>query len=364
MFFDQWLCYLERPISCPLISMRQLFISPVSDDALAASLDHAIASKTKPLGSLGVLETLARTMGLIQQTVDIAITQPTILVCAGDHGIVAEGVSAYPQSVTWQMVENFLADGAAINVFARQNGCQLKIIDAGVNHDFGLRPGLEDRKVRHGTANFATEPAMTEGQVEVSIEHGMALVDALEGNVIGFGDMGIGNTTAAAAIMHKITGVPVAECVGAGAGLSSEGVLHKASVIEAAVAFHGDITAPLDVLTTFGGYEIALMVGAILRAAERRMVLLIDGFIVTSALLIAARIEPAVLDYCAFSHCSDEHGHRRMLADLNVRPLLQLDLRLGEGTGCALALPLLHAAVNFLREMATFESAQVSAKSA
>ena len=339
-------------------------ISPIYNAALAAELDRAINNKTKPLGSLGMLETLARTIGLIQETVDIAISQPAILVVAGDHGVVAEGVSAYPQSVTWQMVENFLADGAAINVFARQNGCQLKIIDAGVNHDFGLRPGLEDRKVRHGTANFATEPAMTEGQVEVSLEHGMALVDALEGNVIGFGEMGIGNTTSAAAIMHKLTGVPVADCVGAGTGLSSEGVLHKQRVIEAAVALHADVTSPLDVLITFGGYEIALIAGAMLRAAERRMVLLIDGFIVTSALLVAARIDPAVLDYCVFSHCSDEHGHRRMLAELHARPLLQLDLRLGEGTGCALALPLLHAAANFMREMATFASAQVSEKSA
>jgi nicotinate-nucleotide--dimethylbenzimidazole phosphoribosyltransferase len=344
--------------------MRQLFISPIHDAALADRLDHAIAHKTKPLGSLGVLETLARTIGLVQQTVDVAIAQPAILVCAGDHGVVAEGVSAYPQSVTWQMVENFLADGAAINVFARQNGCLLKIVDAGVNHDFGLRPGLEDRKVRHGTANFAVEPAMTVDQCEVSMEHGMALVDGLEGNVVGFGEMGIGNTTAAAAIMHKMTGAPVADCVGAGTGLTNEGVQHKARVIEAAVALHAGVTAPLDVLATFGGFEIALIAGAMLRAAERRMIILVDGFIVTSALLIAARIEPAVLDYCVFSHCSDEHGHRRMLAHFDARPLLQLDLRLGEGTGCALALPLLHAAVNFMRDMATFESAQVSEKSA
>jgi nicotinate-nucleotide--dimethylbenzimidazole phosphoribosyltransferase len=182
--------------------------------------------------------------------------------------------------------------------------------------------------------------------------------------VVGFGEMGIGNTTAAAALMHKFTGAPVAECVGAGTGLSSDGVLHKQRVIEAAVAFHAGVTAPLDVLATFGGFEIAMIAGAMLRAAERRMVLLIDGFIVTSALLAAASIAPAILDYCVFSHCSDEQGHRRMLAHLDARPLLQLDLRLGEGTGCALALPLLHAAVNFMREMATFESAQVSAKSA
>jgi nicotinate-nucleotide--dimethylbenzimidazole phosphoribosyltransferase len=344
--------------------MRQFSISPVHDSALAARLDHAIANKTKPLGSLGMLETLARTIGLVQQTVDVSIRQPAILVCAGDHGVVAEGISAYPQSVTWQMVENFLADGAAINVFARQAGCLLKIVDAGVNHDFGQRPGLESRKVGQGTANFAAEPAMTAAQCTAAMAHGIAMVDALEGNVIGFGEMGIGNTTAAAALMHKFTGAPVAECVGAGTGLTSEGVLHKQRVIEAAVAFHAGVTAPLDVLATFGGFEIAMIAGAMLRAAERRMVLLIDGFIVTSALLAAASIAPAILDYCVFSHCSDEHGHRRMLAHLDARPLLQLDLRLGEGTGCALALPLLHAAVNFMREMATFESAQVSAKSA
>lgn len=344
--------------------MRQFSISPVNDSALATRLDHAIANKTKPLGSLGMLETLARTIGLVQQTVDVSIRQPAILVCAGDHGVVAEGVSAYPQSVTWQMVENFLADGAAINVFARQAGCLLKIVDAGVNHDFGERPGLEDRKVAHGTANFATTQAMTAAQCTAAMEHGMAMADTLEGNVIGFGEMGIANTTAAAALMHKFTGAPVAECVGSGTGLTSDGVLHKQRVIEAAVAFHAGVTAPLDVLATFGGFEIAMIAGAMLRAAERRMVLLIDGFIVTSALLAAASIAPAILDYCVFSHCSDEHGHRRMLAHLDARPLLQLDLRLGEGTGCALALPLLHAAVNFMREMATFESAQVSAKSA
>lgn len=344
--------------------MRQLFISPVHDIDLADSLDYAIANKTKPLGSLGMLETMARKIGLIQQTVDIALHQPAILVCAGDHGVVAEGISAFPQSVTWQMVENFLADGAAINVFARQNGCLLKIVDAGVNHDFGLRPGLEDRKIRHGTANFATEPAMTADQCDIAMEHGAALIDGLEGNVVGFGEMGIGNTTAAAALMHKMTGVPVSECVGAGTGLSTADVLHKQRVIEAAVALHAGVTAPLDVLATFGGFEIAMIAGAMLRAAERRMVVLVDGFIVTSALLVAARLHPALLDYCVFSHCSDEHGHRRMLAELEAKPLLQLDLRLGEGTGCALALPLLHAAVHFLREMATFESAQVSGKSA
>jgi len=339
-------------------------IPTTSNDILSAALDRAINNKTKPLGSLGMLETLAKQIGLIQQSTAPAITEPAILVFAGDHGIVAEGISAYPQDVTWQMVENFLAQGAAINVFARQNHCALHVVDAGVNHDFGSRDGLLDRKVAPGTRNFAQEPAMTAQQCATALEHGTALAAALPGNVVGFGEMGIGNTTAAAALMHKLTGVPVAQCVGAGTGLTSDGVLHKQRVIEAAVAKHAAVTEPLDILATFGGLEIAMMAGAMLKAAERRKVLVIDGFIVTSALLAAAAIQPAILDYCIFAHCSDESGHRRMLDHLGARPLLQLGLRLGEGTGGALALPLLHAAVNFVNQMATFESAQVSEKSA
>lgn len=338
-------------------------VSPFQPD-LADRLARAIDNKTKPLGSLGALEALARQIGMIQGTTAPALTAPALLVFAADHGIVAEGVSAYPQDVTWQMVENFLAGGAAINVFAAQNGCALQIVDAGVAHDFGQRPGLVDRKVASGTRNFAHEPAMTSAQCTQALEHGMALVDALPGNVIGFGEMGIGNTTAAAALMHKLTGIPVAACVGAGTGLTEAGIAHKQQVIEAAVTRHAGVTAPLDVLATFGGFEIAMMAGAMLRAAERRMVLLIDGFIVTSALLVAARLQPAVLEYCVFAHCSGENGHRRMLEALSATPLLNLGLRLGEGTGSALALPLLHAAVNFLDRMATFESAQVSEQSA
>lgn len=337
-------------------------ISPTADDALSDLLDQAINNKTKPLGSLGVLESLAKQLGLIQNTRDIAVRSPAILVFAADHGVVTEGISAYPQDVTWQMVENFLAGGAAINVFAEQNNCALQVIDAGVNHAFGPRDGLVDRKLANGTHNFAQEPAMSRATCHAALAAGMALAAELEGNVVGFGEMGIGNTTAAAALMHKLTGIPVAQCVGAGTGLSPTGVLHKQRVIEAAVARHASVNEPLDVLATFGGLEIAMMAGAMLKAAALRKVLLIDGFIVTSALLVAARLQPAILDYCVFAHCSDEQGHRQMLAALDAKPLLSLGLRLGEGTGCALALPLLHAAVNFLNRMATFESAHVSAK--
>ncbi|GGY70354.1 nicotinate-nucleotide--dimethylbenzimidazole phosphoribosyltransferase [Pseudoduganella albidiflava] len=351
------------PISAPArVPFSVPGVASTADAALADRLAHAIDYKTKPPGSLGMLETLAHQVGMIQRTTSPAIDAPAILVFAGDHGVVAEGISAFPQDVTWQMVENFLAGGAAINVFAAQNGCALQVIDAGVAHDFGTRAGLTDRKIAGGTRNFAVEPAMTAEQCAQALAHGAALVDALPGNVIGFGEMGIGNTTAAAALMHKLTGIPAAACVGAGTGLGPEGVQHKGRVIEAAAARHATATAPLDVLATFGGFEIAMMAGAMLRAAERRMVLLIDGFIVTSALLVAARLQPAILDYCVFSHCSNENGHRQLLETLGGKPLLQLDLRLGEGTGSALALPLLHAAVNFLNRMATFASAQVSGK--
>jgi nicotinate-nucleotide--dimethylbenzimidazole phosphoribosyltransferase len=338
-------------------------IPATAHPALADQLDHAINNKTKPLGSLGALEGLAKQLGLIQQSVAVSVDQPAIIVFAGDHGVVAEGISAFPQDVTWQMVENFLADGAAINVFARQNDAALHIVDAGVNHDFGPRPGLLDRKVGHGTRNFAHAPAMTDQQCATAMAHGAALAASMPGNVLGFGEMGIGNTTSAAALMHKLTGLPAAECVGAGTGLSPDGVLHKQRVIEAAVARHAGVSEPLDVLATFGGFEIAMMTGAMLQAAALRKTLLIDGFIVSAALLVASRIAPSILDYCVFAHCSDEAGHRRLLEQLGARPLLQLGMRLGEGTGAALALPLLRAAANFLNEMATFASASVSEKS-
>jgi nicotinate-nucleotide--dimethylbenzimidazole phosphoribosyltransferase len=330
---------------------------------MGAQLAKAINNKTKPLGSLVVLESLAKQFGLLKETCAITITQPAILVFAADHGVVAEGVSAYPQDVTWQMVENFLAGGAAINIFAAQNGCGLRVVDAGVNHDFGQRDGLIDRKLAPGTRNFAQEPAMSRATCDAALAAGMALAVEVEGNVIGFGEMGIGNTTAAAALMHKLCGSPVAQCVGAGTGLSADGIARKQRVIEAAVARHAGVDEPLDVLATFGGLEIAMMAGAMLQAAALRKLLLIDGFIVTAALLVAARLQPVILDYCVFSHCSDESGHQRMLAALEAKPLLRLGLRLGEGTGCALALPLLHAAVNFVNHMDTFESAQVSEKS-
>ncbi|WP_299532013.1 nicotinate-nucleotide--dimethylbenzimidazole phosphoribosyltransferase [uncultured Herbaspirillum sp.] len=332
------------------------------DATLACRLEARINDKTKPLGSLGTLERLARQIGLIQGSDHPVLRQSAIVVCAGDHGVTAEGISAYPQSVTWQMVENFLAGGAAINVFARQNECALYIVDTGVNHDFGVRDGLLDRKIAPGTANFCQAPAMTAQQCASALQAGMQFAETLQTDVLGFGEMGIGNTTAAAALMAAFTGVPVQECVGAGTGLDARGIARKADAVTRALHLHGRASAPLERLAALGGFEIAFMTGAMLAAARRRKVLLIDGFIVSSALLVAAALQPAVLEYCVFSHCSDEAGHRRMLQYLGATPLMQLDLRLGEGTGAALALPLLRAAVNFLERMATFSSASVSEK--
>ena len=306
-------------------------------------------------------------IGLIQQTLTPSLDRPQMLVFAGDHGAARAGVSAYPQEVTWQMVENFLAGGAAINVFCRQNGLGLSVVDAGVAHDFGgPREGLIDLKVAPGTANYLEAPAMTAAQCAQSIEQGAGVVLGLAAagcQVIGFGEMGIGNTASASLITHCLTGVPLADCVGRGTGLDDAGLARKQALLEQAltryrVAGGGDDA--FAVLAEFGGFEIATMVGAMLAAAEAKMVLLIDGFIVGSAALVAARLEPALLDYCVFCHRSAEPGHRAQLQALRAEPLLDLGLRLGEGTGAALAFPLVQAAVAFLNEMASFESAGVA----
>lgn len=341
-------------------------IQPV-DQQLAAALQAKIDQKTKPLGALGQLEKLAKTVGLIQQSLTPILTNPQMLVFAGDHGAAKAGVSAFPQDVTWQMVENFLAGGAAINVFARQNGLALRVVDAGVAHDFGgPREGLIDLKVALGTANYIEQPAMSAEQCQQAIAQGAGVILGLAAagcNVVGFGEMGIGNTASASLITHCLTGVSLADCVGRGTGLDDSGLNRKRALLETALNRYrqaGGGDAPLHVLAEFGGFEIATMVGAMLAAAEAKMVLLIDGFIVSSAALVAARLQAAVLDYCVFCTRSAEPGAQAQLAAMNAEPLLDLGLRLGEGTGAALAYPLLLAAVNFLKEMASFESAGVA----
>lgn len=335
---------------------------------LKDALIHKIQHKTKPLGALGQLETIALQIGLIQQSMIPKLSQPTMLVFAGDHGIAQSGVSPYPQAVTAQMVLNFLAGGAAINVFSRQAGMTLRVIDAGVNHTFAPSMHLINAKIGMGTANFLQSPAMTSVECKTAIARGaeIARAEIKAGcNIIGFGEMGIGNTSSASCLMSVLMDMPIAQCVGRGTGLDDAGLSNKIQVLTQAITHHAlNATDPYAVLSSFGGFEIAMMVGAILAAAEQKTVLLIDGFIVTAALLVASRIQPAVLDYCIYSHQSDEHAHQMLLTELNATPLLNLGLRLGEGTGAALAYPLVQNAVNFLNEMASFESAGVSEKSA
>ena len=334
------------------------------DRTLASALQHKIDQKTKPLGALGRLEQLALQLGLIQGSLAPRLHRPHILVCAGDHGAAKAGVSAYPQEVTWQMVENFLAGGAAINVLARQAGISLVVADAGVNHAFGARDGLLDAKVAPGTASYLDGAAMSAQQCATALQRGAALARDLAAsgcNVLGLGEMGIGNTAAASLLTHCVTGLPLNTCVGRGTGLDDAGLARKRELLARALARWEDRDEhPLRILARFGGFEIAMLTGAMLAAAEARMIVLIDGFIVTSALLIAHRMYPPVRDYCVFAHRSEEAGHRGQLEVLKAEPLLDLGLRLGEGTGAALAYPLLKAACAFLDEMASFESAGVS----
>ncbi|WP_321783707.1 nicotinate-nucleotide--dimethylbenzimidazole phosphoribosyltransferase [Paraburkholderia sp. J94] len=338
-----------------------LTIEPL-DASLRDTLQHLIDTKTKPPGSLGRLETLARQLGMIQRSTQPRVTRPAMIVFAGDHGIAHEGVSPYPQAVTAQMVANFLAGGAAINAFSGVGGLELEIVDAGVAAPLPDSVQLVSVPIARGTHNFAHEPAMTRDEAIRALAAGAARVRhhaALGTNVIGFGEMGIANTSAAACLMSRLCNVPIDECVGRGTGLDNAGLAKKRNVLAAALAKHADVREPLDVLATFGGFEIAMMTGAFLEAARQRMAILVDGFIATSALLVADSLAPNVRDYCVFAHASNEAGHRRMLDHFGGRELLALDLRLGEGTGAALAVPLLRAAVAFLNEMASFESAGV-----
>mgnify|MGYP000885588766 CR=1 FL=1 len=334
------------------------------DRSLAATLQQHIDRKTKPLGALGRLESLALQLGLIQGSPRPRLARPHLLVCAGDHGAARAGISAYPQDVTWQMVENFLAGGAAINVMARQAGMALMVADAGVAHDFGRREGLVDAKLAAGTASYLEGPAMSAEQCDAAMARGAGLARELAAagcNVVGFGEMGIGNTASASLITHCLTGTPLAECVGRGTGLDDPGLARKKALLAQALdLWEGPKSDPLAALARYGGFEIAMLAGAMLAAAEARMVLLIDGFIVTSALLVAQALHPAIADYCVFGHRGAEPGHSVQLAWLHARPLLELELRLGEGTGAALAYPLLAAACAFMNDMASFESAGVS----
>lgn len=332
------------------------------DRTLLAQLQHKLDNKAKPVGSLGRLESLAAQVGLIQNTLLPVLTKPVMLTVAADHGVTAEGVSPCPVELTWQQVQNFVNGGGGIGLLARVYEMDLWVVDAGVNHRFAPHAKLIDCKVAYGSANLRHEPAMSLDQCRRAFDNGRSVVARFneEGtNVVGFGEMGIGNTTPASALMSIICGLPVDECVGPGAGLDGAGVSHKAAVIRAAIEKHGVSGSVFENLARFGGYEIATIAGGMLEAASRRMVILVDGFITTSALLVAQAINPRVLDYCIFSHESDEQGHGKMLRFMNAQAVLKLGLRLGEGTGSAIVYSVLKGAVAVLSEMTSFEEANV-----
>ena len=337
-------------------------LSTILDEELHQKID----TKTKPPGSLGRLEKLALQLGKIQKTSTPELRNPSMLVFAGDHGITEEGVSPYPQEVTEQMVQNFLDGGSAINVFCRQHSISLHVVDAGVKGDFPEHPGLISAKIGRGTKNFVQTPAMSKTEWHQALKKGAELSRILpdtECNVIGFGEMGIGNTSSASLLMQRYTRLPLEICVGKGTGLDDSGLVHKQEILQKALDMHAEIEDPKEVLATFGGFEITMMAGAMLESAVLGRILLIDGFIAGSAFLAASRIVPEIMQYAVFTHQSDELGHGEMLKFLKAEPLLSLGMRLGEGTGAAIAYPLLQSAVSFLNEMASFESAGVSDRS-
>lgn len=337
-------------------------ISPL-DKSAQSSITNTINQKTKPPGALGQLEDLALQIALIQKTEKLAISKPVMLVFAGDHGIAEEGVSIAPSDVTQQMVLNFLAGGAAINCFCRSNDLPLKVIDAGIKFEITpTPPGLINQRVAAGTANFSQGPAMTDAQATQAITLGAQLAtrEINNGcNLLAFGEMGIANSSSAAAILAAISNAPVASCVGLGTGINPEQLAKKITLVTQAVARIEDKN-PLTIIAEVGGFEIAQICGAMLATAQAGKLILVDGFIVTAAALLAVQFNPHVRDYMIFAHQSEESGHQLMLQLLNAKPLLNLGLRLGEGTGAALALPIIKAAVSFYNDMATFASAGVT----
>ncbi|MFM2405108.1 MAG: hypothetical protein RL223_2988 [Pseudomonadota bacterium] len=351
-------------------------VQPRADAALAQRLQQRLDRLTKPTGALGRLEALALQIGVLQGRTHPRIEDPQLMVFAADHGLARQGVSAYPQEVTWQMVANMLGGGAAVNVLARQHALALTLVDAGVAHDVaalpgaavqgaprgaGLPDGVVDAKLGAGTQDASAQAAMTPRQARLGLLTGAALVRARPGQALVLGEMGIGNTASAALLLHRLAGVPLETATGRGTGLDDAGLAHKRAVLQRCAERAPDAQDPLTVLAEFGGFEIAMMAGAALQAAAERRVLLVDGFIVSAAVLLAWRLAPAVREACVFAHLGAEQGHAALLQVLGAQPLLQgLGLRLGEGSGAALAWPLLESSLRLLDQMASFESAQVS----
>lgn len=333
------------------------------DENLRPSIIDKINNLTKPKGSLGRLEEIALQIALIQQTLTPALHKPQNIIFAADHGIVDEGVSLSPKEVTWQQLSNFLHGGAGVNFLCRQHGFELKIVDAGVDYDLPYEKGIIDMKVRRGTRNYLYEAAMTQEEMELCIERGAEVVRRCheEGsNVLSFGEMGIGNTSSSSLWMTYFTGIPLEQCVGAGSGLNQQGIRHKYEVLKRSMEnYNGDGSAT-DIIRYFGGLEMVMAVGAMLQAAELKMLILVDGFIMTNCMLAAMQLCPAVKDYAIFGHCGDESGHKLILEYIQAKPLINLGLRLGEGTGAICAYPLVDSAVRMINEMDNFAHASIT----
>jgi len=335
------------------------------DESLRPAVQDKIDNLNKPKGSLGVLECLAMQACLIQQTLTPSLAHPCHLLMGGDHGIEREGVSVSPREVTWQQMVNFTRGGGGVNMFCRQHGFKLRIVDVGVDYDLSQVPGVINRKIARGTKNFLYEPAMSEDEFDKAIEIGASLVDDCIADgckVLCIGEMGIANTSPSSIWMSLFCDIPLDDCIGAGAGLDSPGIRHKREVLSRAVANSklSTLNSPLSILRYFGGFEMIAAIGAMLRAAEQHLIILIDGFIMTACALAACRFYPAAQSYMVFGHCGDESGHRRMLDAMGAKPLLTLGMRLGEGTGALCAFPILDSAVRMINEMNNFDNGNIT----
>ncbi|GAF02087.1 nicotinate-nucleotide--dimethylbenzimidazole phosphoribosyltransferase [Saccharicrinis fermentans] len=343
-------------------ALKNLNIQSTGNAELEEALQHKIDRKTKPIGSLGQMERIAAQVGLIQQTLSPKLCKPVMLTVASDHWITDEGVSPVSTNITWQQVLNFIGGGGGIGLFCDVYGFDLYVVDAGVNYDFPEHPKLIDKKVRKGTRNFLHEHAMTDEECNQAIQNGRDVVRSFAqkgSNVVAFGEMGIGNTSPATALLSVFSSTPVETCTGPGCGLSPDGVVNKAAVLKQAIAKHGIADKPEDNLARFGGLEIATIAGGMLEAAAQRMLIVVDGFITSSAFMAAYEICSTVKEYAVFAHSSKENGHKLMLGHMKAEAIMDLDLRLGEGTGAAVAYPIIQGSVEMLNRMTTFDETEV-----
>ena len=337
------------------------------DIGLCEDIQKKIDHLNKPKGSLGTLEELAMQLCLIQHSMTPKLCHPRHFLFGADHGIEREKVSVSPREITWQQMINFTRGGGGVNMFCRQYGFDLKIVDVGVDYDLSKVPGIINRKIALGTNNFLYGPAMTEEQMEQAIAVGVEMVDkaiAEGSNIVCMGEMGIANTSPSSVWMSLFENVPLEECVGAGAGLDNEGIRHKYDVLKRSVDKYLSM-APIDdtveyAIRYFGGFEMVAAIGAMLRAAERKITIMVDGFIMSACALAAIRLYPAAFDYMIFGHKGDEGGHARMLQLMGAKPLLALGLRLGEGTGALCSYGIIESAVRMVREMNNFDNAHIT----